>query len=520
MNMEISRIEIRTIDRPFMTYDISGVFARHEVDIIWMEVYTHVVYIKFNKLDDNIRKKIIKEISLIEGVISVNELNLLSFEKREIEIRTVMDSVWQGLLILNVDKTIKYINKYALDRVIHMEEDEVINKEISSILGSSKDINNMLEKAEKTSRVQDREIKIKNRDYMISINSMISEDKAHIGFIITLQDARRMNKVLNVKRYDNQITFSNIVGKSQSISHTINQAKVYSQSDSPVLILGESGTGKELFARSIHNLSSRSGNPFVAVNCGAIPDQLLESELFGYEAGSFTGAKNTGKTGLFEIANGGTLFLDEIGEMPPHLQVKLLRVLQERKIRKLGSNEEKSINVRIISATNKDLNKMVDENQFRLDLFYRINIFTLYVPSLRERPDDIKVLVDYYINEFSEKYHKTIEGIKEEALDKLLKYSWIGNVRELQNVIERAVALNYSGEIDSSELILSNKAEVGTVAIQSESLKETLENVEKNMIIEALKKSDSIRGCAKSLGVTHTLLINRMKKYSITKDQQ
>lgn len=519
--MEISRIEIKTIDRPNMTYDISGVFARNKVDIIWMEVYTHVVYIKFYKLDQNTRNVIINEISKIDGVKSVSELNLLSFEKKEIEIRTVMDSVWQGLIILNSDKTVKYINKYALERVIHMEENQVINKDIHNILDSNlNDIDKMLKNAEKTSKVQDKEVKIKNRDYMISINSMISDTKAHIGFIITLQDAKRMNKILNVKRYDNQITFSNIVGKSQSISHTINQAKVYSQSDSPVLILGESGTGKELFARSIHNLSSRSGNPFVAVNCGAIPDQLLESELFGYEAGSFTGAKNTGKTGLFEIANGGTLFLDEIGEMPPHLQVKLLRVLQERKIRKLGSNEEKPINVRIISATNKDLSKMVDENQFRLDLFYRINIFTLYIPSLRERPDDIKVLVDYYINEFSEKYHKNIEGINAKAIEKLLNYSWIGNVRELQNVIERAVALNYSGEIDSSELILSNKAEVGTVALQSESLKETLENVEKNMIIEALKKSGSIRGCAKSLGVTHTLLINRMKKYSITKDQQ
>lgn len=516
--MEISRIEIRTIDRPFMTYDISGVFVRHQVDIIWMEIYTHVVYIKFNKLDEEIRKIIMEEISQIEGVYSVNELNLLSFEKREIEIRTVMDSVWQGLIILNNDRTIKYINKYALDKVFRMKENEVINQGINKIFdNNTNELEKMIDKAENTTKVQDKDLKIKNMDYMISVNSMMSEKKSLLGFVITLQDAKRMNQILNNKRYDNQITFDDIVGNSESIKYTINQAKVFSQSDSPVLILGESGTGKELFARSIHNLSSRSCNPFVAVNCGAIPDQLLESELFGYEGGSFTGAKSTGKTGLFEIAKGGTLFLDEIGEMPSHLQVKLLRVLQEKKIRKIGSNEEKVINVRIISATNKDLNKMVNENQFRLDLFYRINIFTLFIPSLRERPDDIKVLADYYINEFSEKYSKKIDDISKEALEKLLDYYWVGNVRELQNVIERSVALNYSGKINSSEIILSDNLEKSTIAPKFDSLKETLENVEKNIIVEALKKSDSIRSCAKSLGVTHTLLINRMKKYSIIK---
>ncbi|WP_066498861.1 sigma 54-interacting transcriptional regulator [Abyssisolibacter fermentans] len=513
--MEISRLEIKTIDRPNMTYDISGVFVKYNVNIIWMEVYTFVVYVKFKKLDLHMQSMIKNEILSINGVKSVKEINLISVEEREIEIKTIMDTVWQGIILLNKDENIKYINKYALENIFFTSEIDVINKNISELLSNHYyKIKKILKNVEKSREVVDLEVPFHNKNYLLSINSMISEDDILLGYIITLQDTKRMDKLLSLKRYENRITFKDIIGESNQIVDSIKNAKVFSQSDSSVLIMGESGTGKEIFARAIHNLSSRSTYPFVAVNCGAIPDQLLESELFGYEGGSFTGAKSNGKLGIFEIANGGTIFLDEIGEMPPHLQVKLLRVLQEKKMRKIGSDKETSINVRIISATNKNLNKMVKSNQFRLDLFYRINIFTLTIPPLRERREDIKVLVEYYVKQFSKKYYKDIKGITTNAMDKLMNYEWYGNVRELQNVIERTVALNYTGEIKQQDIMLNKSINIEYTNTPT-SLKDTLGRIEKEIIIKALKNHNSIRKCAKTLGVSHTLLINRMKKYQI-----
>lgn len=372
----------------------------------------------------------------------------------------------------------------------------------------------MLQKIQNSNKVFDLEITINSKTYMLSINSIINDEGILCGFVITLQDIKRMREIINQKRYDNEISFKDIIGESLEIKDTINHGKIFAQSNSPVLIIGESGTGKELFARSIHNLSSRSLKPFVAINCAAIPDQLLESELFGYESGAFTGGRSNGKTGIFEVANGGTIFLDEIGEMPPHLQAKLLRVLQEKKVRKLGSNKETNIDVRIISATNRDIYKMVESNQFRLDLLYRINIFTLVIPSLRERKSDIRVLVNHYINEYSQKYCKNVEEITLEAMKKLLDYKWYGNVRELQNVLERTIALINSSKITEKDIIINDEFDKDYIK-QSTSLKETLGEVEKEIIVEALKNNKSIRKAAKQLGVTHTLLVNRIKKYNI-----
>lgn len=518
--MEILRLEIKTsVDRPHMTYDICSVFYEYKINIIWMEVYTHIVYMKIAKLEANLQNKILKELTEIEGIESIKEINLISVEKKEIEIKSIMDTVHQGILVLGKEENVKYINEYALDKVFMIERSGVADKKIRDLLpGNYMKVKKALQKVKKYNEVLDFEIQMNNKDYLMGINSIISDEEVFCGFIITLQDTKRINEILNKKRYDNRITFEDIIGKHHKMVKAINDAKIFSQSDSPVLIMGESGTGKEIFARAIHNLSNRSSMPFVAINCGAIPDQLLESELFGYEAGSFTGANSKGKMGIFEIANRGTVFLDEIGEMPTHLQVKLLRVLQEKKIRKLGSNKEIEINVRIISATNKNLNKMVETNQFRLDLFYRINIFTLVIPPLRERREEIKILVEHYLKEFSQEYNKEIVEVEPNAMKKLLDHKWYGNVRELQNVMERAVALNYTGRIIEQDIRL-NKVTDTKILNDSTSLKETLETIEKEIIVAALAENKGIRKTAKALGTTHTLLINRIKKYNINQNE-
>ena len=234
--------------------------------------------------------------------------------------------------------------------------------------------------------------------------------------------------------------FGDIVGKSAGLRNVLNQVEVVAPTDSTVLLLGETGTGKEVIARAILNVSSRSNRPFVKLNCAAIPSGLLESELFGHEKGAFTGAVSQ-KIGRFELANGGTLFLDEVGDIPLELQPKLLRVLQEQEFERLGSTRTVRVDVRLIAATNRDLEQMVAEKQFREDLYFRLNVFPIRIPPLRERSEDISLLVQYYVDKYSQRMNKRIDVVPEETMAALCRYSWPGNIRELQNLIERAVIM-------------------------------------------------------------------------------
>jgi len=234
-----------------------------------------------------------------------------------------------------------------------------------------------------------------------------------------------------------------IIGESQLMTNLKDTVKTIAKTNSSVLILGESGTGKELFAHAIHNASNRARQPFICINCGTIPAELIESELFGYEEGSFTGARKGGKVGMFQAAHKGTIFLDEIGDLPLSMQVKLLRVLQDKEIQKIGSNLREAIDVRVIAATNKDPYQMVQENQFRSDLYYRLNVISLRIPALRERKEDIPILSKSFINKLIRKENVKVEKISDSALEYLKHYNWPGKVRELEKVLE--IAVNFLG---------------------------------------------------------------------------
>ncbi len=307
--------------------------------------------------------------------------------------------------------------------------------------------------------------------------------------------------------------FSKIISNNAGFIQTINLCKNISKSPLNILLKGESGTGKELFAKAIHYESGRKGK-FIPINCSAIPRELFESELFGYEGGAFIGGRKEGKAGIFEIANGGTVFLDEIGDMAPHLQAKLLRVLQEKRVRRVGGTDEINVDVRLISATNQNIDEMVKNREFRIELLFRINIFSIHIPALRERKEDIPVLYEYFAGIHAKRYSKEIDGIDREAMKKLIGYNWPGNVREFQNVLERAVALSTAKYIVPKDIFL-NYDIVPHENSDINSLKDYLESLEKKKIIEGLRQSRSIREAAKNLNVTHTLLINRMKKYGI-----
>jgi formate hydrogenlyase transcriptional activator len=342
-----------------------------------------------------------------------------------------------------------------------------------------------------------------------------------------LKDQLSKEKLYLEDEIRTEMNFAQIIGSSASLRRVLKRVETVAPTDSTVLIYGETGTGKELVARAIHDLSPRRAKPFVKLNCAAIPTGLLESELFGHEKGAFTGAIAQ-RIGRFEVANGGTIFLDEIGEIPLELQTKLLRVLQEREFERLGSSHTLHTDARLIAATNRDLEAMVREQQFRSDLFFRLNVFPVHVSPLRERESDIPLLVRHFAQQFSKRMNKVIETIPTATMETLSGYHWPGNIRELQNVIERAVIISTGPELrlDFADLKLprANPQEEGPAAPNSKpngALRDVLGETERQQILQALKECNWVvagpKGAAARLGVKRSTLQLRIQKLGITR---
>jgi Nif-specific regulatory protein len=317
------------------------------------------------------------------------------------------------------------------------------------------------------------------------------------------------------ERYD----FSNVIGNSNPMRQVYEQVTQVARSNTTVLLRGESGTGKEMVAHALHHNSLRANKPFVKVSCAALPDTLIESELFGYEKGAFTGAQSR-KKGRFELADGGTLFLDEIGDLDLSTQVKLLRVLQEREFERLGGTETIKVNVRLVVATNKNLEEAITKGQFREDLYYRLNVFTIFMPALRERKPDILLLAEHFVDKFEREHGKHIKRISTPAIDMLTSYHWPGNVRELENVIERAVLICESNVIHGHHLPPSLQTAEGTDTVTRLSLEAAMEAYERDIIQDALKTSRGNRAkAAKLLDSTERIIGYKVKKYGISCDR-
>jgi formate hydrogenlyase transcriptional activator len=349
--------------------------------------------------------------------------------------------------------------------------------------------------------------------------------------IDALKDKLAEEKLYLEEEIRSEFNFEEIVGESMALKRALGQVELVAPTSTAVLITGETGTGKELIARAIHNLSSRRERTFVKVNCAAIPSGLLESELFGHERGAFTGALNQ-KIGRFELADRGTLFLDEVADLPLELQPKLLRVLQEQEFERLGSNSTQRVDVRVVAATNGDLAKLVAERTFRSDLFYRLNVFPIHIPALRERREDVPLLVRYFVQKFSRRQNKTVAYVPVEAMDALLNYPWPGNVRELENFIERAVLLSPGKELripvaelkSASQAAADNPSPVPPALIASAAANSTapistLEEAERQHILRALRQTEwrvaGPNGAANILGMKRTTLQARMRKLGI-----
>ncbi|MBN2285914.1 MAG: sigma-54-dependent Fis family transcriptional regulator [Tissierellales bacterium] len=482
-----------------------------------------------NRSPVKLQNETIGAISVFQDITdySLLEEKLLS-GRNEIEVlNTIFEIAYDGLIVVDKDGYIKMISK-AYKRFLGIENEDVTGKHVTEVIENTR-----LHVVAKTGIPEVADLQKIDGNYIIASRIPVFKEgkvESVVGKIVfrnisELDDFHlKINKLeKELEDYKDELSkinrakyyFSTIIGSSEKIASVKSVAIRAAHTDSNILITGESGTGKELFAHAIHNESQRKYKPFVKVNCAAIPVELIESELFGYEAGAFTGASKAGKIGKFEVADGGTIFLDEIGDMPLHMQVKLLRVLQEKEIERIGSNKVKEIDVRIIAATNRNLEEMIKNKSFRLDLYYRLNVVTVVVPPLRERREDIKELALSFVDKFRLKYYKQIDGVTDEALKKLTKYDWKGNIRELENIIERAINL-----IETSRYIEPKHLPVdivGQINIESPmSLKELIDEAESKIISDYLQATGHNKSkVAKLLGISRTALYDKIEKFGI-----
>lgn len=449
------------------------------------------------------------------------EVQQIEKEKAAI-LKSIIDFAYDGILGIDKSGMITVFNP-VVQKITGIRYENAISRNVEEVVENTRMLEVLRTGEPELGEIQ----KIGDISILTNRVPIIVDDKI-VGVVATFQEIEKIQKMetqirakLHAKGHVAKTKFQNIIGKSTAIAQVKEKARLYAKVDSTVLIQGETGTGKELFAQSIHNASLRIEKPFVAVNCAALPESLLESELFGYVEGAFTGARKGGKTGLFELAHGGTIFLDEISEMSPNLQARFLRVIQEKEVVRIGDDRVIPVDVRIIAATNRDLFKLVEDGGFREDLFYRLSVLRLSIPPLKERKEDISDLASHFVREKSRYLNQKVEGIAAEALAKLIVYDWPGNVRQLENFIERCVVL--SGDkrmIDSS---IADEASQGMLefgrargdkpeASNPQNDKGVLHQIENDTILKVLEETEGNRSLAADrLGISVTTLWRKLK---------
>ena len=430
--------------------------------------------------------------------------------------QTVIDYASEGIVSIDQDHRVIIFNPVA-ERITRINRNQVQGRKIEETLPQLK-----LGRLLTTGKDELGQVIKVGRIHILCNKVLIRLTGSPVGAVATFQDIGKIQqweasirKTIYPEEHRAVFTFEDIVGSSSQIRQCISIAEQYAALDSSILISGETGTGKEVFAQSIHNASDRGHRPFVAINCAALPAQILESELFGYVGGAFTGASQKGKPGLLEIAHGGTLFLDEISEMDYSLQSKLLRVIQERKVMRLGSDRVLPIDIRIITATNKNLKESVAGNQFRADLYYRLNVLRLHLPPLRERPGDIEPCIRLFLERHAPPLHRRLR-FSRPALEVLLRYIWPGNVRELQNIIERIVAV-CKEKVVREEMVLQMMQEDEPSEPLTVSHRATPEDRIRTALLDARGRQGE---AAKLLGISRSTLWRRMKKLGVLPARQ
>ena len=436
--------------------------------------------------------------------------------------QVITNSMSDGVMVVNLNGTITYMNNKCL-KLLGFGSTNPIGSNIHTVFGKNPENQFFINIVTQGRTVTDDFLVLyqgKNQIRChVTCTPLESSNPSDMGSVIILRESERINSIVGkwIGRSAN-MTFDDVIGQNARFLETINIARMTAQSDSNVLLLGESGTGKDIMAQAIHNESPRKNNPFLAINCAALPRELIASELFGYEEGAFTGAKPGGNIGKFELANQGTLFLDEIGDFPLDLQATLLRVLEEKSVIRLGGNKLIPINVRILAATNKNLEEEIARNRFRRDLYYRLGVIRLIIPPLRERPDDIPLLVEHFLKIICKRFGKSLKNISPQAIKSLINYEWPGNIRELQNVLEGAVQLTPGKEIDYSFIAqyLRLESPVPRKSLNESNPSDLTSTEELLMLEDMLKKNKYNKSkTAEAMGISRQCLYRKLYKYNL-----
>jgi transcriptional regulator of aroF, aroG, tyrA and aromatic amino acid transport len=521
------KLELIFKDRVGIVADISMIIAQQGGNILLMEVIRHEdrahVYIEIKEGERvTWSEEIIEILANVADLIQIRLINTLPQEERENRIRVVLDNISDGVISIDGKGKITTINRVAR-KALDCGDRGVVGSAVQALNLPDFQVLECLG-GKKFGNVKKDLITATGRYHYFTTSRPIRNAKGQIiGAVEIAKDMQEIKKLAKSISDPVKIGFSDIIGRHPAIKAAVAFARKIAGVDTVVSIRGDSGTGKEIFARAIHSAARLQG-PFVPINCAALPEQLLESELFGYVGGAFSGGRKEGRPGLFEVARKGTVFLDEIGEMSSGSQAKIMRVIQEKKVRRIGGAKEIPIQTRVITATNRNLEQLIEQKKFRQDLYYRINVLPIHIPPLRERSDDIPLLVEHFQFQLASKLGKPVQVILPDGMDKLLRHDWPGNVRELKNVVERAAILCDGKQIDINSIVFSH--EIGqTVSPDTcqpvreipgaRSLKERLAEYEIRMINDTLAVSKSIREAAKQLKISHTALLNKLKKHDI-----
>jgi len=507
------RIEIKSSDRLGISQEILSVFSSNAWNLKAIEVETSFTYVHIENVEVTLMK-VHQKLEGIVGIIRCREISAMPSEKREKHLLTLLARIPDPIIdidevgnILTFNQATQKLLPENLSSAVGLPIKRFVNCSLHSLL-KDKDHNISLT--------------FNGQPFMADISPVYSDEKVS-GAVISLRSINQLGRQISLMQSSKDAILDNIIGKSEKFKLIISQTLRFADLDLPVLISGETGTGKELIARALHQASKRKEAPFLTINCAALPEQLLESELFGYEPGAFTGAAKGGKPGLFELAHGGTVFLDEIAEMSIYLQAKLLRFLQDFSYRRLGGTKELTANIKVISATHQDLKSLIEQKLFREDLFYRLNVLKLSLPSLNKRIDDIPLLVEYFVNNAAKQVGQNKPVISPEALALLQEYKWPGNIRQLENAVFRLVALNdkamiqgddvetllYGQELRKEELPLVNEF------LDIQDWSSAQEHFERKLLMELYPLYPSTRKLAERLKVSHNKIAMKLRAYNI-----
>ncbi len=526
-------IKIDFEDRAGLGYEVFEVCEKNRIDKIGMEVIPNQgMFIKL-RVSEESKAKFLHDLRSVRGVINISFSEHMPYEAREHKLNTVLNAVSEGVVAIDKDGNIKHINKVAC-QIFDCTREEALKLTAEELFDKNPPILNTLLTG-RPYRLEERKIRRNQKLIRILTSGVpILDQKGNVmGAVATIKDFKDVEEIISKVDVKNGLTtFDDIIYQSSKMRHLIETAKIVARGNSTILLRGESGTGKELFARAIHMEGNRSNAPFIAINCAALPDTLLESELFGYAEGAFTGALKGGKEGIFEQANNGTIFLDEVGEISPAVQVRLLRVLQEGTLRRVGGTKETQVDVRIITATHRNLEDMIKNDHFREDLYYRLNVIPLTLYPLRDRVEDIQLIAQHLLKKICRKLGKQEARLTKESMNLLKVQEWPGNVRQLENVLERVINMideqeitpqhfNSWADIDQPVSKIEKNCEQELyvkipIDNQLPTLKEIVAQVEKRILLHVLEEHKSSRKAGRVLGVSNTTILNKMNAYNIS----